>query len=309
MARTLVVIPTYNRSNVLKLAVESVLAQSDTDWQLLVIGDACTDDSQDVVEQFSDARIAFCNRPCNFGNMAIPINEAIALGLQKWPEVKRIALLSHDDLWLPEHLAQLNEMLDRGVDLAICPYFECERDKQVLLRHVNARHHIWLKPMTMSAWLFSKALWQRVGNWRAPAEIYDVPSADWWFRAWRLKARIEMSVLPSLLVVNSTIQERSYARRSDAEQVFWAARLGAADIHEQLMRATQLRTVPSAPTPLTILRIVQSLRYRTGHALYRVVRRIAPYFGTSPGTVERWFAGDRRGSFVERLMQLRGLRD
>ena len=47
-----IIMATFNRSNVLRYAIQSVLAQTFTDWELLVIGDACTDDTEEVVASF-----------------------------------------------------------------------------------------------------------------------------------------------------------------------------------------------------------------------------------------------------------------
>src|SRR3954447_7291706 len=63
-----IVVATYNRSNVLELAIASVVAQTFTDWERLVVGDACTDDSEQVVESFGDPRIRWENLPVNHGD-------------------------------------------------------------------------------------------------------------------------------------------------------------------------------------------------------------------------------------------------
>ena len=52
-----VVIATYNWSSVLRFAIRSVLAQHLADFELIVVGDGCTDDSDAVVRGFGDARI------------------------------------------------------------------------------------------------------------------------------------------------------------------------------------------------------------------------------------------------------------
>jgi len=49
LPRISVVTATYNRSNVLRYAIESVRAQGFQDWELIVVGDACTDDTSEVV--------------------------------------------------------------------------------------------------------------------------------------------------------------------------------------------------------------------------------------------------------------------
>ena len=54
--RVTVVVATYNRSNVLRYALDSLVAQSHSDWEAVIVGDRCTDDSEAVVASFGDAR-------------------------------------------------------------------------------------------------------------------------------------------------------------------------------------------------------------------------------------------------------------
>ena len=65
--RVTVVIATYNWSSVLSHAIASVLDQTLSDFEVLVVGDGCTDDSADVVESFRDPRVLWNNLPLNSG--------------------------------------------------------------------------------------------------------------------------------------------------------------------------------------------------------------------------------------------------
>jgi glycosyltransferase involved in cell wall biosynthesis len=94
-----VIIPTYNYSTVLRCAIESVLLQTLTNFELLVIGDGCTDDSEEVVKSFDDERIYWENLPENSGNQALPNMRGLELARGHY-----VAYLGHDDLWLPHHL-------------------------------------------------------------------------------------------------------------------------------------------------------------------------------------------------------------
>ncbi len=54
-----IIIPTYNRASFLPRAIESVLAQTYTDWELIIVDDGSTDNTKDVVSQYKDPRIRY----------------------------------------------------------------------------------------------------------------------------------------------------------------------------------------------------------------------------------------------------------
>src|SRR6476620_11776699 len=97
-----VVIAAYNRSDTLRLTIESVLAQTFADFDVWVIGDACTDDSGQVVQSFGDQRLHWENLEKNTGTQSGPNNRGIQRSSGRW-----IAYLGHDDLWFPWHLETL----------------------------------------------------------------------------------------------------------------------------------------------------------------------------------------------------------
>ena len=69
------------------------------DFELLVVGDGCTDDLEQVVVGIQDPRVRWINLPANTGHQSGPNNR----GLQE-ANGEFIAYLGHDDLWLPHHL-------------------------------------------------------------------------------------------------------------------------------------------------------------------------------------------------------------
>ena len=62
-----IIIATYNRSNILKYTISTVLKQNYQHFEILVIGDHCTDDTESVINSFDDKRISFYNLEENFG--------------------------------------------------------------------------------------------------------------------------------------------------------------------------------------------------------------------------------------------------
>ena len=105
-----VIIATYNWSSVLRSAIESALLQTFQDFELLVIGDGCTDDSDLVVRSFADPRVQWINLPSNSASQATPNNHGILMSAGEY-----IAYLGHDDVWYPTHLESLLETAVRTV--------------------------------------------------------------------------------------------------------------------------------------------------------------------------------------------------
>lgn len=93
-----VILPTYNRAALISRAIQSVLGQTFTDLELLVIDDGSTDDTAGVVSAFGDPRL-FYHR-LEHGERSAARNRGIRLSRGKW-----IAFLDSDDWYLPGKLA------------------------------------------------------------------------------------------------------------------------------------------------------------------------------------------------------------
>src|SRR5947207_7975428 len=77
MPRVTVIMATYNWSSVLPYSIGSALRQSFTDFELLVVGDGCTDDSEQVVTAIGDPRVRWINLSSNSGHQSAPNNEGL----------------------------------------------------------------------------------------------------------------------------------------------------------------------------------------------------------------------------------------
>ena len=119
---------TYNRSNVLRLAIESVRWQTYANWELIVVGDCCTDDTADIVASFNDPRIRFYNLPQNVGEQSGPNN----FGCQQ-ARGEFIAFLNHDDLYFPRHLREAVRLLqEREVQLVFTRRYSIDGPNQTI---------------------------------------------------------------------------------------------------------------------------------------------------------------------------------
>ncbi|MDB4912952.1 MAG: glycosyl transferase, family 2 [Gemmatimonadetes bacterium] len=92
-----IVIPTYNRSALLRQAIESVMAQTHTAWEVLVIDDGSTEPIQQVVESFQDMRMRYLRQPQQ------GVSVARNYGIQE-SKGKFISFLDSDDMYEPHCL-------------------------------------------------------------------------------------------------------------------------------------------------------------------------------------------------------------
>lgn len=94
-----VIIPTYNRADTIESSVRSVLQQTYCDFELIVVDDASTDKTQEVLERIDDPRLTVF-RTANNGGAARARN----LGLE-YAKAPLVAFQDSDDFWLPTKLA------------------------------------------------------------------------------------------------------------------------------------------------------------------------------------------------------------
>lgn len=143
MARVSVIIPTYNRGAFLEETVSSALAQTFTNWEILVVDDGSTDHTESVLAPYADAlryvRIAH-------SGVSAARNVGIRETGGEW-----VAFLDSDDLWLPKKLERQIRALQSSPEIPLC-YTD-----EIWIRHgrrVNprARHQKY------SGWIFERCL-------------------------------------------------------------------------------------------------------------------------------------------------------
>lgn len=116
-----VVMPAYNAARTIRESIDSVLAQTMGDFELLVVDDASTDDTASVVSQVEDPRIVLIRLPCNQG--AIGARNAGIFAAQG----RYIALLDADDIAMPRRLQVQVDLIEAsGADVCASNYWRWE---------------------------------------------------------------------------------------------------------------------------------------------------------------------------------------
>lgn len=289
-----IVTATYNRSNVLRFAIESVLAQMFADWELLVMGDACTDDTAEVVASYGDARIRFVNAERNFGEQSGPNNAGVALSRGRY-----VAFLNHDDLWLPDHLAIGVAELERGradlvyaLQIAFAPNGEG--------RLLSFGEYSLYSSVPASTWIFRRELAERVGPWRAGHALHMAPSQEWLHRAWKSGARLRPIPRVTVLALGSSERRGTYAERQSHEHVAIVERLrNEPRFLEDELTKIAVRMTANAGSAA----IAAPLARATKNA----VLRAGAVFGIHPIALRNALATRRRGGALDRARRMRGL--
>jgi glycosyltransferase involved in cell wall biosynthesis len=107
-----VVIPTYNRGLELARALDSLVAQTDADFDVIVCDDGSTEDIAAVTRAYTDRLRLQLLRIENSGGPARPRNVAVAAAQTCW-----VSFLDSDDWWIPQRMARVKTSLTMGADI------------------------------------------------------------------------------------------------------------------------------------------------------------------------------------------------
>ena len=110
-----VIIPTYNRENVISISLQSALSQTYKNIEVIIVDDCSTDCTKTVVDCIDDPRIRYIHHSANKGGAAAR-NTGIRAAKGEY-----IAFLDSDDAWLPNKLeVQLNCILNSDSENIVC---------------------------------------------------------------------------------------------------------------------------------------------------------------------------------------------
>lgn len=293
-----IITATYNRSNVLRLAIESARWQSFQDWEMLIIGDACTDDTEQQVAAIGDPRIRFLNLKENVGEQSGPNNEGFRHARGRY-----IAYLNHDDLWLPDHLEVALEGIERsGADMVftLVDAVTSQGVNSLYCLVPDSRYEPGLL-VPASCWLCRREMIEEVGPWRFYQECHSVPSQDWLYRAWKVGKDMRLVPVMSVVAIFSGSRQGAYSNRDAMENQLYFERIR----NEPDFRGKELTSiVTNYETPWHRWYPARTLVLR---ALRNTLARACVLSGLDPVAIRNFFIYLRKGAFIDRLRQRRGL--
>ncbi len=109
-----VIMPVYNREKYVSEAIESILNQTFTDFEFIIIDDGSTDSTAEIIKSFKDNRIQLINQYKNLGNYRAR-NDGMKVAQGKY-----ICVMDSDDIALPNRIQKQLEFLEINTQIGIC---------------------------------------------------------------------------------------------------------------------------------------------------------------------------------------------
>lgn len=178
-----VVIPLYNKELSIFNTIQSVLDQTFEEFEILVINDGSTDNSTEIVKKIDDTRVRLINQH-NQGVSAAR-NKGIKESKYPW-----IALLDGDDIWKPNHLEEIKNMMCKFPGFYIYVTSFCYSNKKNSVRHISSSDVFEIKNYFLEAmrkniiWtsvvVINKASFDKIGGFKE--ELTHGEDLDLWGR-------------------------------------------------------------------------------------------------------------------------------
>ena len=137
-----IIMPSWNTGAFIAETIQSVIEQTYTNWELLIVDDCSTDNTDEVVESFQDKRIKYFHNNKNLG-AALTRNKAMREAKGEW-----IAFLDSDDLWIPTKLErQINFMKINRYNFSFTQYEKIDEDSKPLNIYVSGPEKVTKRKM------------------------------------------------------------------------------------------------------------------------------------------------------------------
>lgn len=121
MTRVSIITPCYNAGSVISQTIESVINQTYSSWEMIIVDDCSTDDSERIIKDYitKDSRIKYYKTKNKSGSPSLPRNIGIDNATGEY-----VAFLDADDVWLPDKLEKQVKLIEENKYDLIYSYYE-----------------------------------------------------------------------------------------------------------------------------------------------------------------------------------------
>ena len=140
-----VILPTFNRANLVERSILSVISQKYQDWELIIVDDCSTDETERMINKYLSSKIKCIKHKVNKG-----VSAARNTGLRNSSQSKYVAFIDDDDEWLPEKLGKQIRLIEKNdVQLGAvgCGRTDiCDKEKETII----PKHRGWVFDQLLS---------------------------------------------------------------------------------------------------------------------------------------------------------------
>ncbi|MGX8712365.1 MAG: glycosyltransferase family 2 protein [bacterium] len=179
-----IVLPCYNGADFLAQSIDSVVAQTFADWELILVNDCSTDNSLEIMQRYAsaDSRIRIIN---NEHNLKLP--GALNRGFRE-AKGKYLTWTSHDNRMAPTMLEEFVNYLDansdKGLVTACYAAFSLKTGEQLYeVHHPDPQLHLPLFNCVCYAFMYRREVLETIGDY--DTTLFLVEDYDYWVRIWQ----------------------------------------------------------------------------------------------------------------------------
>jgi len=199
-----VIVPTYNRADLISETIESILNQTYKNFELIIVDDGSTDNTEKVIRKFKDNRIKYIKTDYS-GVPARPRN----IGIKK-AKGEYIAFLDSDDMWLPEKLEKQIKVFQASNETAMLYTRFRTIEGEIISNRIfpengmyksgNMFKSIYLRNLiACSSVMIKRSVLDQVGLFNTDPNLIAIEDADLWLRI-ALKYNIKCTADLPLLI-------------------------------------------------------------------------------------------------------------
>ena len=194
MAEITVLMPVYNAARFLREAMDSILSQTFTDFEFLIIDDGSTDGSVAIVESYTDPRIRFYQNERNKG-ISPTLNRGIELASSAY-----IARMDADDISYPGRLEKQYAYLQAHPDCAlVSSLVRVIAEDGRFVRQDSFKSAFFYYNLTFICWIYHSTVMYRTEAVKAVG-MYTAAYAEDFELFWQLSRRYRFHNLPEVLL-------------------------------------------------------------------------------------------------------------
>lgn len=179
MPKVSIILPTYNGERYLKQAIDSILAQTYTDWELILVNDCSTDATADIMEQYAgkDDRIRTIH---NTSNQKLPASLNIGFAAARG---EYFTWTSDDNLYLPNAIAVMAQCLDEHEEVSMVRAsmdFIDAQDRVIGQSETYTDEKMYSFNCLGACFMYRRAVRVKIGEY--DVDTYCAEDYDYWLR-------------------------------------------------------------------------------------------------------------------------------